>query len=194
MNVPKSEGYTYVDYQASCKSLIHIINHLGDDLVGIELGTALGESFFTLLHNCPNIKTLHGIDFFQPYVDSLTYDGTPCHLYDDRKVDMQKKYFYHNLQFTDVGDRGIFHEKDVSDALNDFEEESVDFIFVDTCINYESAKREISSWYKILKPGGIYCGHDWKGSFVQRSVLEFREENKITNKMSVFDNVWMWYK
>ena len=47
--------YDFTDNKKSdIQSLVHLINFLGNDLVGLELGVSKGESFMTLLHNCPN--------------------------------------------------------------------------------------------------------------------------------------------
>ena len=194
MKIPAPEPYTYVDYQCSFKSIIHPILQLGEELEGIELGTATGESFFTILHNCPNVKRLYGLDEFKPYVDLLTHDGSPCHLFDEKKIDMIKMNFYHNFKYSNVGDRGVFAEASADEALETFQDETLDFVLHDCGINYESAKNEIESWYRVLKPGGIYAGHDWNGHFIKKAVQEFREENGITSPMTTFDNVWMWYK
>jgi hypothetical protein len=51
---------------------------MGENLVGLELGVFEATSFMTLLHNCPNIKTLHGVDAYKPYNDlvKVPYDGS----------------------------------------------------------------------------------------------------------------------
>ena len=42
-----------------------MINLLGKELVGAEVGVFRAVSFCTLLQNCPNIKKLFGKDFLE---------------------------------------------------------------------------------------------------------------------------------
>ena len=41
---------------ADIRSMVPVINLHGTDLVGLELGVLRGDSFLTMLFNCPNIK------------------------------------------------------------------------------------------------------------------------------------------
>ena len=62
-----NDSYDFVNnLHASVRSLIPVIAMHGENLVGAEIGVWKGDSFLTLLQNCPNIKTLHGVDFFEP--------------------------------------------------------------------------------------------------------------------------------
>ena len=49
----------------STKGLYPYIKRLGDDIVGIEIGTSCAESTYLLLEKCPNIKKIYTID---PYL------------------------------------------------------------------------------------------------------------------------------
>ena len=88
----------------------------------------------------------------------------------------------------------MIHEKDSTAALADFEDESLDFIFIDTYMTYEQAKADLESWYPKVKRGGIFAGHDWDSDQIQRAVHELRSAKRITNTLSTFDNTWIWYK
>jgi predicted O-methyltransferase YrrM len=72
--------------------------------------------------------------------------------------------------------------------------ESLDFVFLDTCMTYEQEVQDLKDWYPKVKKGGLFSGHDWNCSAVQRAVNEFIETNKLTQQLSVFDNVWMLIK
>lgn len=47
------------------------------------------------------------------------------------------------------------------DAAERFENESVDFVFLDGSHRYEDVVRDLSVWLAKLKPGGILAGHDF---------------------------------
>ena len=66
-----NNNYNFKDAQTSARSLIPLIALHGENLVGAEIGVCRADNFLTLLHNCPNIKTLYGVDSYKPYVDFL---------------------------------------------------------------------------------------------------------------------------
>ena len=61
------------------------------------------------------------------------------------------------------------------DAVSMFEDESIDFIFIDASHEYKDVLSDITSWYPKLKPGGLIAGDDyskcWSG--VIRAVDEY---------------------
>jgi hypothetical protein len=188
--------YNFKDAQTDVKSLIHLINLHGDDLVGLELGVFRAESFCTILQNCPGVKELHGIDSWLPYVDYLKepYDGTPAYEIDLKTIKHIKLTALHNIEFSGHKEKAIIHEKNSDDAVNNFADETFDFIFLDTYMTLEQAEKDLHHWYPKLKKGGLFTGHDWNSSAVQHAVNNYREKYKITAKISTFDNSWAWIK
>lgn len=47
------------------------------------------------------------------------------------------------------------------DASKQFEDNSIDLIFIDADHSYESAKEDIGVWYPKVRSGGILSGHDY---------------------------------
>ena len=182
--------------KSDIQSLVHLINFLGDDLVGLELGVSRGESFMTLLHNCPNIRTLHGIDSYKPYTDFLKepYDGSAAYVVGYKEIDLVKSIAMNYFEFSGMREKIHMHQMDSEEALQFIDDESLDFIFIDTYMTYEQAYRDFNSWYPKLKKGGLFSGHDWTTSPIRRAVFEFREQLNIENTMSAFDNCFCWYK
>lgn len=78
-------------------------------------------------------------------------------------------------------------------VVNNYEDKSLDFIFIDASHDYESVKKDIVDWYPKLKDNGIIAGHDyniknWPG--VVKAVNEFfGEENVILFKKDTIS--WM---
>ena len=184
--------------EADIGPLIHAIGSLGNDLVGLELGVLMGTSFMTLLHTCHNIKTLHGVDLFQPYYDYLApgvlNSNHPSITYDRKEIDFIKLVCYHRLEYSGQKDKIRFHEMDSNEAAEYIDDDSLDFIFLDAYLTGEQAKNDLEVWYPKVKTGGIFSGHDWNCTDIEVSVNNFRRYNGINNHMSTYDNTWVWLK
>ena len=189
--------YAFNTKQADCQSLVHLINlFLGDNIIGAEVGVFRGTSLCTFLQQCPSISKLYGIDNFKPYADCLKipYDGTPAYTVDIKQSEYNKLTAYHNIKYSGYQDKVIFLEKDSRDALQDIEDNSLDFIFLDTYMTIDQAREDVNTWYSKVKTGGLFAGHDANSLEVQTAVLELRSKLSIKNKVSVFDNTWVWIK
>jgi predicted O-methyltransferase YrrM len=58
------------------------------------------------------------------------------------------------------------------EAALDYEDESLDFIFIDASHDYESVKKDINSWLPKLKINGLIAGHDYYHIPVSMAVNE----------------------
>ena len=178
------------------QSLVHVINlMLGDELIGAELGVGKAQTLCTLLQNCPNIKLLYGVDSYKPYAEYLdSKNGKPIYCVGEKEIEFIKLTAHHNIKFSGYSEKVKMIEEDSSYVSQHTQEESLDFVFLDTCMTYEQQVQDLNDWYSKVKVGGLFSGHDWNSLDVQKATLEFRKINNITQKMSCFDNTWMWIK
>ncbi len=78
------------------------------------------------------------------------------------------------------------------DAVNDFEDESLDFVFIDANHEFRYIAEDIAEWSKKVKKGGIVSGHDFGRSHdrqfgnVKDVVLAWTYSKRI-NPWFVFD-------
>ena len=42
-----------------------------------------------------------------------------------------------------------------------FDNNSLDFVYLDARHHYEGIKEDIESWFPKVKAGGLFCGHDY---------------------------------
>lgn len=195
---PKSKYYDYIDNkQCDIQSIIHCINLQGKDLVGVEVGVFFAKSFCTLLQNCPNIKLLYGIDRYEPYTDYLieNYDMKNVDaIYDEKQIESIKLSAYHSIKFSGHKDKAKIIEEDHKEASKKFDDESLDFVFVDNYTNHKEIIDSLETWYPKVKKGGLFAGHDTHLNVVKLGIAEFRERNKIDNTISFFDKTFIWRK
>lgn len=78
-----------------------------------------------------------------------------------------KSIFRENLKKIqmDTQHRARSHQEDSVQAAVLFEDQSIDFVFLDADHEYESIKAEIPVWLPKVKPGGWIGGHDHTSSY-----------------------------
>jgi hypothetical protein len=158
-------------------------NQLGDFLVslglvreGAEIGVAEGGfSFFTLGH-WPG--KLHMIDCWEHLPEGYK-DG--CNVPTDsqewryRKVCEQAKKYK---------GRAVVHRAFSLDAVKLFKPAQLDWVYIDANHAYPHIVADLAAWWPIVKPGGLFSGHDYLdgehgGSDygVKQAVTEFAAAN-----------------
>lgn len=170
----------------SAIGMVSKIKNLGYKLVGIEIGVELGRNIAYMLQECPNIMKIIGIDPYLPYND---WDKPITE--EEQIKTLEKSKFY----LSQYCSRFELIKKTSKEAVDLFETESVDYIFIDGDHSYEGVLLDCKLYYDKLKKGGIFMGHDWWLGSVQSAVNKFREENNITIPLNYTDNdVWYWTK
>jgi predicted O-methyltransferase YrrM len=76
------------------------------------------------------------------------------------------------------------------EVVNQFEDESLDVVFIDLTHTYESVKQDIELWLPKVKKGGILAGHDYENDWPE--VVKAVDE-VFPDKM-IMDNCWIFHK
>lgn len=137
-------------------SHVHISKIINEKsyLIGAEIGVAFGSHSDSILKNT-EVEKLYGIDPYQNYIE---YHGDSMNL-EQTKFDNLFKFVKERLsiygeRFDLVRDYShLCHEK--------FEDESLDFVYIDGNHFEEYIKRDLEIWWKKVKSGGILSGHDY---------------------------------
>lgn len=137
-----------------------------ENVTGVEIGSYSGESSLIFI-NSGRFKTLFCID---PWVNG--YDPNDPASLSNHKAE---KVFDANTR----NYKNIVKIKDYSYNVHTrFEDDSIDFLYIDGCHTYEGVKTDLELYFKKVKKGGIVGGHDfylnsesWSG--VKKAILEF---------------------
>lgn len=155
------------------------------EFVGIELGCGDGDTTLHLLSNLPNL-TLYGID---PYIGYDDFNGhNPAEMLAGNFVNTMRKIDSYKDRFT------LY--RDISDNVVDkFEDESLDFIFIDGLHSYEQVLKDCENYYPKIKKGGLFSGHDYRViDSVNRAVNEFADKVNVSEIGETQNDVWYWVK
>lgn len=167
--------------------LVEVIKNLNKDkLVGLEIGCSLGHTTMHLLSNFSDLK-LYGID---PYIAYVDWNGG-ISTNDDHEEWL--KIFNKNIE--PHKDRHHLY-RDLSDNIVDqFEDNSLDFIFIDGLHTYEQVLKDCRNYYSKVKNGGLFSGHDYRViGAVNKAVNEFSSEVNINQIYETQVDVWYWFK
>lgn len=187
IRILKEQGEWEKKKWISAPGLCALVDHLfgqKETLVGLEIGVASGWTMNHFLQALPNLK-LTGID---PYIGYM--DGS-------REITQEMldaQYLAAQDNISDFTPRGKILRGYSQDFVNSFEDESLDYIFIDGDHSYEGALRDCELFFSKIKNGGIFAGHDWSFAGVQKAVNEFNERNGSPNIRIVGVDVWYWIK
>lgn len=153
-----------------------IAEKLGKDLLGAEIGVNKGHNA-AYICNIIKPKTLYLIDpwsnFFDPasgeIIGEAHYIATTALLSSFPCCRIIRKTSY--------------------EAISDFADESLDFVYIDSDHSYNAVCREILQWYPKIKQGGILAGHDFQQ--VRNAVTEFCARAKISQLHTQNEDWWV---
>ena len=117
-------------------------------IVGAEIGTAQGYHAELLCKNIPGVE-LYCVDVWQPYAGYIEY------------VDRIDRYFIEAKTRLAKYDTHIIQKLSM-DAVHDFEDNSLDFVYIDGAHDFKNVAMDLCEWSKKVRPGGVVFGHDYK--------------------------------
>jgi hypothetical protein len=97
---------------------------------------------------------------------------------------------YHQTAYADTmnnikgyEDRAVMIRSNSKQAVELFNDESLDFVFIDANHAYDFVVEDIELWYPKVKSGGYLCGHDYIGIdwYKDPNFLENKKDKHIWN-------------
>lgn len=132
------------------KDLAQLFHDL-DFKIGVEVGVAAGEFSRIIMDRNPQLTSMTGVDPHEPYSGYKDYVrvSTFNQLLEDAHKRLDEFPQYH------------FSRKYSVDAAADFEDGSLDFVYIDANHQEEPVYADITAWAPKVRAGGIVSGHDY---------------------------------
>lgn len=152
---------------------------------GVEVGTFEGYNATNVLKYC-SLEKLYCVDPYKPYLDIVGgLGGFSSEAWDALFLRVKGR----------LGDRAEIIRKPSLDVVNDFEDNSLDFVYLDGDHSRENVLNEINAWLPKVKVNGIFGGHDCKETGVSGAVTEWNYKNpQYDNMIYTQSNDWWFLK
>jgi hypothetical protein len=149
--------------------------------VGVEIGVANGENSLAILAQS-GLELLYSID---PWSRELNEPLDAAHT---STVQHYLKAIQVLRPFTRSS---IIWRLRSDEAVHLFADQCLDFIYIDGSHVYEDVSQDLRIWYPKVKPGGLFCGHDYSGNCpgVVRAVDQFLRFNNLNFSLTEEDEI-----
>lgn len=139
---------------------------------GAEIGTDQGEYAEVLLKTIPDLH-LNCIDPWK--AEAYEEDQQPESKEDQEFFD--KRYLETQSRLKDYYSKMKIWRKTSMEALQNFNGNSLDFVYIDGNHDFLNVTQDIHYWFKKVRPGGILAGHD----YVRYPSRKFIHVQKVVN-------------
>ncbi len=145
------------------EALGYWLNEHGLTGKGAEIGCAEGRFSSTILASWKG-ETLYLID---PWTNLSSeeypqkHDGINFDAWHQSCVALSKR-----------DPRAVLVRKRSVVAVNDFENWSLDFVYIDAAHDYRNVLQDMDAWFPKVKPGGLFCGHDFEDNTIPEQFNE----------------------
>lgn len=153
------------------------------NLIGVEIGVFLGNYALTYLEKL-DIKKLFLIDPYIKYENYGRYE--PKILREAEEIAHAKLSIYKDkIEWVKVKS---------AEASKLFDDESLDFVYIDGNHEYQAVLEDITLYYPKVKKSGMISGHDYRPNlenYVSDAINEFCKKNHLQLHIISYD-WWVW--
>lgn len=142
------------------------------DGVGVEVGVAEGRYSKTILE-VPAVVKLYGIDPYVPHKGYMDYT----------RPETFERMYNNTMKRLQVYPNFVLIQKFSMDAVKQFKDDSLDFVYIDANHSYATVLEDVREWTKKVKRNGIVAGDDYKLSrnHAQYEVIRALDDYGATN-------------
>ena len=170
------------------ESLTTLLHEL-DFRVGAEIGVQEGIYSEILCKNNPQMK-LFGVDPWLTYVTHIGEDGPKSP--DNKSSQEMCDKFYEETKVRMAPYNFEIIKESSMDAVKRFEDESLDFIYIDANHEYSHVMEDLTEWHKKLRKGGIISGHDYYYIKEPRSLMHVKTAVNAYVKLNKIKPLIIW--
>jgi len=168
--------------------LTELIDQMGLK-TGVEIGVDEGRFSEALLVNS-KLEKLYSVDAWD-----IDFDRTMAvfRKWAVRHNKHEAKYETARRRLAAFDERSVVVRKLSWDAVKDFGDGSLDFIYVDASHRFSGVARDLIDWWPKLRMGGLFAGHDYWKSYrceVMDAVNGFVVEKKQILHLTTDDKDW----
>lgn len=164
-HIKKNDCLPFTGWAGNRETLPVVFQELGYK-VGAEIGTRKGSYALVLLKAMPDLK-LYCVDPWRAFARN-TQERIESH-YEIAKKNLEP----YNAALV---------RKTSQEALPTFEDESLDFVYIDALHSFNAVMLDIIGWQRKVRIGGIVAGHDYFNFYqsgIVRAVDAFTAANNI---------------
>lgn len=166
----------------------NLVSQAKDGYHFVEVGTWKGCSAVYMAVEIINSKKQIKFDCVDTWTGSEEHTDPQSDHYESLLLDKDGLYnlFISNIEPVNHVIKPV--RKASMEALDLYENGSLDCVFIDAAHDYKNVCKDIQGWLPKIKPGGILSGHDWNCKDVQRALADTLKNNY----QSVGENVWIY--
>jgi hypothetical protein len=152
--------------------------------VGAEIGVARGFYAKCLFIRIPKLK-LYLIDPWKSYGDYVEHHDDKGQVILDACLEKAKERLKgYNVEFI---------RKTSMEAVKDFKDESLDFVFIDGNHSFEYVVEDIAQWSKKVRKGGIVSGHDYWNSIDRGQEIKLCQVKDAVDAWTKTNQIKEWF-
>ena len=152
-----------------------LFNELGYK-VGVEVGVDKGEYSEILCKANPDLR-LFGVDPYQFTAYESIINPHDAGIHDSQKG-FEGNYETATARLTPYKNYRLIRSYSL-DALKLFEDNSLDFVYIDANHDFPNFTNDLHQWLKKVKPGGIMSGHDY-------APFSYRKHNHVMRALDAY--------
>lgn len=147
---------------------------------GAEIGVDHAEFSREICENNSQL-TLYGVDPYLKYHEYREYKN-------QEEMNSIEEWAQSVMAVHVAKGRYVFVKKKSQDAVKDFEDESLDFVYIDANHEGDFPYEDVVEWAKKVRKGGMVMGHD----YVRIKVLNFTIKDAL-KKYTIENNIDPWF-
>jgi len=143
----------------------------------VEIGTWKGQSSSFLAVEIINSGKKIKLDCIDNFTGSVIEPGQ---MYDrDNQAGRLLEVFTNNMKPVEGHYTAI--QGDSAESASLYEDESLDFVFIDASHDYESFRKDLLAWFPKVKVGGLLAGHDFADAYpgIQKAVRDHLASEEV---------------